>query len=116
MVENREIITINSFKETRKSGLAALQAEWEAKLAKEGLAPIKKPLTQELSEAGLEGDSLDELAETEHDIKESLDQGVVTENMFSSETPLNKCGLPPCQRAKFEDERGVVEKNQKLGV
>ena len=115
MVENRESSFTNNSKETQKSDLAALQAEWEAKLAKEGLAPIKKPLTQELSEAGLDGDSFDELAKNEHDIKESLDQGVVTENVFSSETPLNKCGLPPCKRAKLESERGIVEKNPRLG-
>lgn len=115
MAENRESVTINS-RETQKSDLAALQAEWEAKMAEQGLAPIDKPLTDELNEAGLEGDSLDELAGTEHRIKESLDNGVVTENIFSSETPLNKCGLPPCKRAKLENERGIVEKNPKLGV
>ena len=112
MTENRE----NNIGLKEKGNLAKLQAEWEAKMAKEGLAPIDKPLTVEMNEAGLEGDSFDSLAKRELDIKDSLDQGVVTENIFSSENPLNKCGLPPCKRAKLEDERGIVEKNPKLGV
>ncbi len=115
MAENRESISIK-LKETPKGELSALRAEWEAKMAEEGLAPIDKPLTDELGEAGVEADSFDGLATTEYDIKNSLDDGVETENIFSSEIPLNKCGLPPCKRAKLEDERRIVEKDTRLGV
>jgi hypothetical protein len=88
-------------------------AFWESILASEGLAPIGS-LKKEIEASGFEFDSLENLAGTEHRIKESLDKGVEIENMFPSETPLNKCGLPPCQRAKLEDERSIRERNPKL--
>jgi len=68
---------------------------WENILANIGM-PSKLPHT---------GTSLEQLQETEHNIKEGLDNAVVTENIFSSSIPLNKSGLAPCQRAKMEGER-----------
>jgi len=108
MAENKDTLIL----EREKEGEVA---RWEAIMANEGLAPITKPLTVEMNEAGLKGDSLDELSQTEFEIKNSLDSGVETENKYSSEMPLNKCGLPPCKRAKLESERGIVEKNPRLG-
>ena len=94
--------------------IAQLWKETEEKLAKEGLSPIKKSLQKELNEAGMGGGSLEDLSGTEHDTKEGLDNAVETENIFSSEIPLNACGLAPCQRAKLESERTIQAKDPRL--
>lgn len=94
--------------------IALLQQEVERKLAAMGLAPIEKPLQTEMEEAGLGGDSYEFAAETEYDIKKGLDDAIETENTFSSEIPLNRSGLPPCQRAKLESERTIQAKDPRL--
>ena len=75
---------------------------------------ITKSLATELEEQGLGGDSFEEARKREFDIKEGLDDAIETENEFSSETPLNKSGLPPCQRAKLENERNIQKKDPRL--
>lgn len=94
--------------------LRIIQEEIEAQLAREGLSPVDKPLQEELEEAGLGGDSFEVAYETEQGIKKGLDDAIETENVFSSEIPLNKCGLPPCQRAKLESERTIQAKDPRL--
>lgn len=100
-------------KELTPEQIKRICEETEEKLAKEGLAPVKS-IAQEIKEAGLESDSLEDLAEMEEAIKKGLDDAIVTENLFSSEIPLNKCGLPPCQRAKLEDERNIKKRDPRL--
>jgi hypothetical protein len=90
------------------------QAYWDTILAKEGLAPIKGTVQGELKKKGWQAGSFEGMADTEHTIKEGLDKGVVTENLFPSETPSNKSGLAPCQRAKLENERSIADKDPRL--
>jgi len=89
------------------------QSYWENILSKDGLGIVPSVVT-ELNKAGFNAGSLEEMAKTEHEIKEALDKGVETENLFSSEIPLNKSGLPPCKRAKLENERNIQEKDSRL--
>lgn len=84
------------------------------KKTEKGLTPIGKSLQEEMEEAGLGGDSFEVASETEQDIKKGLDDAIETENIFSSEIPLNKSGLPPCQRAKLESERTIQTKDARL--
>ena len=101
-------------KELTPGQIAEILKETEERLAKEGLAPINKTIGQELQEEGWSGDSFEDLSSTEHAIKEGLDNAVETENVFSSEIPLNKSGLPPCQRAKLENERNIQNNDPRL--
>ena len=78
------------------------------------LSPIIKSLQEEMEEIGWGGDSFEVASETEKDIKNGLDDAIETENIFSSEIPLNKSGLPPCQRAKLESERTIRANDLRL--
>ncbi len=89
------------------------RAAWDQQ--KNKLEPIiTTTIGAELKEEGWDSDSPEEMAETEYRIKEGLDDAIETENVFSSEIPLNKSGLPPCQRAKLESERTIQAKDPRL--
>lgn len=105
---------MSELKEYTPEEIKKLQKEIEAQLAADNLAPIDKSLQKELEEAGLGGDSFEVASETEKTIKNGLDDAIETENIFSSEIPLNKSGLPPCQRAKLESERNIQKRDPRL--
>lgn len=81
--------------------------DWEKILASEGM-PSKLPK--------IPGDSLEAAQEKEFEIKKGLDDAIETENIFSSEIPLNKSGLPPCKRAKMEGDRRFTAKDSTFDI
>ncbi len=82
-----------------------LQAKWEQILESEGLPSTLPSTRKQMSKAGYQATSLEEEARIERSITEALDQAIITENQYSSQTPLNRSGLPPCLRAKQETLR-----------
>ncbi len=88
--------------------------KWEKIMKDQGLGVIEGTVQEDLEKAGWEVSSLELSAETEHEIKKGLDDAVETENIFSSEIPLNKSGLPPCQRVKLENERNINRQDPRL--
>ena len=87
---------------------------WEKILKQHGEGKVSL-ISTELKKNGLEGTSLEGAKKTEETIKTGLDREVERENTFSSEAPMNKSGLLPCQRAKLENETSIARNDSKLG-
>ena len=83
--------------------------DWEKILAAEGMPAKLSP-----NPAGTT--SLEAAQEEEFAIKNGLDDAVETENIYSSEIPLNKSGLPPCKRAKMEGDRRFTPKDSTFDI
>lgn len=88
--------------------------KWEQILASEGLSPIKTRITAELKQHGFRASSLEEDRNEEFRIKNALDHAIETENMYSSAIPLNRSGLPPCKRARLEEQRSLLNRDPRL--
>jgi hypothetical protein len=91
---------------------------WEKLLANEGMPSELPNLQRDIAKKTKLDPSQIVSVENQRsitlDIQEGIDRGVETENLFSSEIPLNKSGLPPCLRAKAEANRGIDIKDFKL--
>lgn len=86
--------------------------KWEQILASEGLSPIKTRITTELEQHGFQASSLEQDIEEEFRIKDALDDAIEREN--TGETPLNLSGLPPCKRARLEEQRSLLNRDPRL--